>query len=85
MIQQKSLKEFHWYFGRNGPRSAGQILRAVINDHMTCYNLNWPKIKSCVHYFVFSCPLDLILKARSVYSNIFKIRYILEELNVEDI
>ena len=27
------------------PRSAGQILRAVINDHMTCYNLNWPKIK----------------------------------------
>ena len=28
-----------------GPRSVGQIIRAVINDHMTCYNLNSPKIK----------------------------------------
>ena len=30
------------------------FIRAVI-DHMICYNLNWPKIKTWVHYFVFSC------------------------------
>ena len=32
-------------FGCYGSFSAGQIIRAVINDHMTCYNLNSPKIK----------------------------------------
>ena len=37
------------------------FIRAVIG-HMTCYNLNWPKIKFWVHYFVFSCALDHILK-----------------------
>ena len=37
------------------------FIRAII-DHMTCYNLNWPKIKFWVHYFVFSCALDHILK-----------------------
>ena len=26
--------------------------------HMSCYNLNWPKIKFWVQYFVFSCALD---------------------------
>ena len=38
------------------------FIRAVI-DHMTCYNLNWPKIKLWVHYFIFSCALDHILKS----------------------
>ena len=52
-----------WSSHQPSPRSAGQILRAVINDHMTCYNLNWPKIKLWVHYFVFSCALDHILKS----------------------
>jgi hypothetical protein len=28
------------------------FIRAVI-DHMTCYNLNWPKIKLSVHYFFY--------------------------------
>ena len=37
------------------------FIRAAI-DPMTCYNLNWPKIKFWVHYFVFSCSLDHILK-----------------------
>ena len=37
------------------------FIRAVI-DHMTCYNLNWPKINLWAHYFVFSCALDHILK-----------------------
>ena len=45
------------------PRSAGKILRAVINDHMTCYNLNWPKIKLFVHYLAFSCASGHILKS----------------------
>ena len=38
------------------------FIRAVIG-HMTCYNFNWPKIKLWVHYFVFSCALDHILKS----------------------
>ena len=33
------------------------FIRTVI-DHMTCYNLNWPKIKLWVHHFVFSCALE---------------------------
>ena len=37
------------------------FIRAVI-DHMICYDLNWPKIKLWVHYFVFSCALDHNLK-----------------------
>ena len=37
------------------------FIRAVI-DHMTCYNLNWPKIKLWGHDFVFSCALNHILK-----------------------
>ena len=37
------------------------FIRAVIN-HMTCYDLNWPKIRFSVYYFVFSCALDHILK-----------------------
>ena len=44
------------------PFSWSIFLRAVI-DHMICYNLNWPKIKLWVHYFVFSCALDHILKS----------------------
>ena len=39
------------------------FIRAVI-DHMICYNLNWPKVKLLVHYFVFSCALDHILKRK---------------------
>ena len=30
------------------------FIRTVI-DHMTCYNLNWSKIKLSVHYFIISC------------------------------
>ena len=59
------------------------FIRTVIG-HMTCYDLNWPKIKFWVHYFVFSCDLDHILKSyKSIYiPTIYKIRYILEELYV---
>ena len=38
------------------------FIRAVIR-HMTCYNLKSPKITLWVHYFVFSCALDHILKS----------------------
>ena len=38
------------------------FIRAVI-DHMICYNLNWSKNKLWVHYFIFSCTLDHILKS----------------------
>ena len=38
------------------------IFIRVVIDHMTCYNLKWPKIKFWVHYFVFSCTLDHTLK-----------------------
>ena len=39
--------------------SAGQYVK----DHMICYDLNWPKIKLWVNYFVCSCALDHILKS----------------------
>ena len=44
------------------PFSWSIFIRAV-KDHMICYNLNWSKIKLWVHYFVFSCTLDHILKS----------------------
>ena len=36
------------------------IHRAVIG-HVTCCDLNWPKIKLSGHYFVLSCALDTLL------------------------
>ena len=38
-----------------------KIFLTGVNSHMTCYNLNWSKIKLWVDYFIFSCALDHIL------------------------
>ena len=45
------------------PLFSWSIFIRAVRDHMICYNLNWPKIKLWVHYFVFSCALDHILKS----------------------
>jgi hypothetical protein len=56
------------------------FIRAVI-DHMTCYNLNWPKIEFWVHYFVFFlCFRSYPEKVEKYISIFYKIRHILEEL-----
>ena len=47
----------------NGRFQLVDIYKGCVIDHMTCYNLSWPKIKLWVHYFVFSCTLDCILKS----------------------
>ena len=62
-----------------GTMTMSIFIRAVI-DHMTSYNLNWPKINLWEQYFVFSCALDHILE--NCIPMIYKIRYILEELYV---
>ena len=53
--------------------SAGQyFIRAVIN-HMTCYNLNWPKIKLSFCIILSFLVLSIISwNARSVYYNILQ-------------
>ena len=58
-----ALFSLWFFFSSTVPSFSWSVfLRAVI-DHMICYNLNWPKIKLWVHYFVFSCALDHILKS----------------------
>ena len=50
-------------FGLTKPPFSWSIFIRTVVDHMICYNLNWPKIKLWVHYFVSSCALDHILKS----------------------
>ena len=59
---QEADQKLKWKLRTMPSFSWSIFLRAVI-DHMICYNLNWPKIKLWVHYFVFSCALDHILKS----------------------
>ena len=59
-VCKSSCNNFFWF--NISACCSSLTLRAVI-DHMTCYNLNWLKIKLWVHYFVFSCALGHILKS----------------------
>ena len=57
------------------------FVRAVI-DHMTCYNLNWPKIKLSALFCTFLCFRSYPEKLEEYIPTFYKIRYILEELYV---